>query len=138
MPRAPVVTAARSGGAAVTRIAPNWPRRYGLPADAYFPPDSSIKPQQATLPPPPAANLPPEPAPRTAPAHAIVSVQTRTKSGPDGVALEEYRALLKHAQFLIKAGLGPMAKEPLEQILRGAPGTPIAREARLTLNTIRN
>ena len=46
--------------------------------------------------------------------------------------------LLRHAQFLIKAGLAPMAKEPLQQILRGAPGTPIAREARLTLATIRN
>ena len=37
--------------------------------------------------------------------------------------------LLKHAKFLINAGLAPMAREPLRQIIREAPGTPIAREA---------
>jgi hypothetical protein len=48
------------------------------------------------------------------------------------------RVLLNHAKFLIKAGLAPMAKEPLQQILREAPGTSVAREARVTLDTIRN
>jgi hypothetical protein len=56
----------------------------------------------------------------------------------DPVAEEEYRMLLRHAKFLIKAGLAPMAREPLQQILRGAPGTSIAQEARVTLDTIRN
>ncbi len=36
--------------------------------------------------------------------------------------------LLQHARFLIKAGLAPIAKEPLQKVVKEAPGTPIARE----------
>ncbi len=67
-----------------------------------------------------------------------VSVATRTRTAPVAVVDQEHRELLRHAQFLIKAGLAPVAKEPLQQILREVPGTPIAQEARLTLDTIRN
>ncbi len=38
------------------------------------------------------------------------------------------QALLKQARFLIKAGLAPMAAEPLRKVIREAPGTPAAQE----------
>jgi hypothetical protein len=44
--------------------------------------------------------------------------------------------LLKHARFLIKAGLAPIAKEPLQKVVKEAPGTPIAREAQRTLDEL--
>ena len=43
---------------------------------------------------------------------------------------------LKHARFLIKAGLAPIAKEPLQNVLKQAPGTPMAREAQRTLDEL--
>jgi hypothetical protein len=43
---------------------------------------------------------------------------------------------LKHARFLIKAGLAPIAKEPLQNVVRKAPGTPMAREAQRTLDEL--
>jgi hypothetical protein len=128
---------------------PTWSRRKGVfppAAPAYLPRDSSIVPPHATVLSKPAQQpaIPPTPKPAsdqsvvTTPGRPNARVSGGTTHGPDAVALEEYRVLLHHAQFLIKAGLAPMAKEPLQQILRGAPGTPIAREARLTLDTIRN
>jgi hypothetical protein len=54
----------------------------------------------------------------------------------DYVAGEEPETLLQHARFLIKAGLAPMAPEPLRKIVKEAPGTPIAREAQRTLDSI--
>jgi hypothetical protein len=69
---------------------------------------------------------------------SLVALPNRNGAAPVIVADAEHRDLLRHAQFLIKAGLAPVAKEPLQQIIREVPGTPIAREARLTLETIRN
>src|SRR5580704_1523128 len=128
---------------------PIWTRRKGMfppAAPAYLPRDSSVEPPHATFLSQPAQRpaLPPAPKPANdqslvnAPVRMTAPATGRTTKGADAVAQEEYRVLLHHAQFLIKAGLAPMAKEPLQQILRGAPGTPIAREARLTLDTIRN
>jgi hypothetical protein len=54
----------------------------------------------------------------------------------DYVAGEEPETLLQHARFLIKAGLAPMAPEPLRKIVKEAPGTPIAREAQRTLDSL--
>jgi hypothetical protein len=44
--------------------------------------------------------------------------------------------LLKHARFLIKAGLAPIAKDPLQKVVKEAPGTPLAREAQRTLDEL--
>jgi hypothetical protein len=49
---------------------------------------------------------------------------------------EEPQTLLKHARFLIKAGLAPMAAEPLRKVVREAPGTPMAQEAQQTLDSL--
>jgi Carboxylesterase family len=43
---------------------------------------------------------------------------------------------LRHARFLAKAGLAPIAIDPLKQIIVRAPGTAAASEARLLLETI--
>jgi hypothetical protein len=80
-------------------------------------------------------------APKPIPSQSLVAVPGRTvrrTQTQETVADQEHRDLLHHAQFLIKAGLAPVAKEPLQQIIRDVPGTPIAREASLTLDTIRN
>jgi para-nitrobenzyl esterase len=45
-------------------------------------------------------------------------------------------AELRHARFLAKAGLSPMAVDPLRQIINRAPGSPSAREAQRLLETI--
>jgi hypothetical protein len=116
--------------------APMWGRAGGkLPAAAptYMPRNASIEPPHARF---MSAPLPPAPEP-PAPRQAIVAKSGR-RAEPNSVAEEDYRVLLQHARFLIKAGLAPMAKDPLQRILRGAPGTEIARQARLTLDTIRN
>jgi len=52
------------------------------------------------------------------------------------IAGEEPEILLQHARFLIKAGLAPLAPEPLRKIVREAPGTPIAQEAQRTLDSL--
>ncbi|HET6328442.1 MAG TPA: hypothetical protein VFG04_27415, partial [Planctomycetaceae bacterium] len=75
---------------------------------------------------------------RAAASPSLLSASGRTRTAPDAVVDQEHRDLLRHAQFLIKAGLAPVAKDPLQQILREVPGTPIAQEARRTLDTIRN
>jgi hypothetical protein len=49
---------------------------------------------------------------------------------------EDPETLLKHARFLIKAGLAPIAKGPLERVVKDAPGTALAREAQQTLDSI--
>jgi para-nitrobenzyl esterase len=43
---------------------------------------------------------------------------------------------LRHARFLAKAGLGPIAINPLRQIITQAPGSPSAREAQRLLESI--
>jgi hypothetical protein len=72
----------------------------------------------------------------------MVTITAHASNSRAGLAAdpvdEEHRVLLKHAKFLINAGLAPMAQEPLRQIIREAPGTSLAREARATLDTIRN
>jgi hypothetical protein len=54
----------------------------------------------------------------------------------DAIVGEDPDTLLQHARFLIKAGLAPMAPEPLRKIVKKAPGTPIAREAQRTLDSL--
>jgi hypothetical protein len=49
---------------------------------------------------------------------------------------EDPQTQFNHARFLIKAGLAPIAREPLRKVVKNAPGTPIAREAQHTLDTI--
>src|ERR1700722_5089334 len=108
---------------------PIWSRRKGVfppAAPAYLPRDSSVEPPHATfLPKPAQPAIPPAPKPASdqsvakVPGRATAPVSGRTTQGPDAVAQEEYRVLLRHAQFLIQAGLAPMAKEPLQPILRG-------------------
>jgi hypothetical protein len=76
---------------------------------------------------------------KTEPTVAVMARASNSRVGAaDPVADEEHRVLLKHAKFLINAGLAPMAQEPLRQIIREAPGTAVAREAIATLDTIRN
>jgi hypothetical protein len=120
---------------------PLWTRRSGKfppAAPAYLPRDASIEPPHAVFLPKPVQPPLRQPTPRPATGQALVATPSQLTPAQDAVAQEEYRQLLQHAKFLIKAGLAPMAKEPLQQILRGAPDTPVAREARLTLDTIRN
>jgi hypothetical protein len=134
--------AASPGYAGSSREALLWTRRTGKPGTApnFLPRDSSIDVSKATLLSKPTQTppLPLAPASPAGPAGALVAVRGRQAPTQDLVADDEYRVLLKHAQFLIRAGLAPMAKEPLQEILRGAPNTPIGREARLTLDAIRN
>jgi hypothetical protein len=136
------------------------------PAPTYLPKNQTIESPHITFLPTPvpartaSINRPPALAPlskgakpantvktvniaETVKTESTVAVTTRainssTGAVADPVADEEHRVLLKHAKFLINAGLAPMAQEPLRQIIREAPGTPLAREARATLDTIRN
>jgi hypothetical protein len=128
----------RSGfGSPPASSPPLWIRKSdkmpGVPA-TYLPRDSAVEPPRATFLPSVAKDA----HPKSTPGQSLVTVPGRPGPAPDSVADQEYRELLHHAQFLIKAGLAPVAKEPLQQILREAPGTSIAREARATLDTIRN
>ncbi len=100
--------------ASVNRIPP------AVPASKAIKPANPAKPAKAVSPEPMVA----------------ISAHPAAKVVP--VADEAHRALLRHAKFLIKAGLAPMAEEPLRQIIRDLPNTPIALEARSTLDTIRN
>jgi hypothetical protein len=114
---------------------PLWSRR-GVKLGSnptYMPRDRTAEPPKAVLLPFPMRQS----APMPAPTQALVAVPARSR-GTDAVASDEMRGLLSHARFLIKAGLSPMAREPLQQIMREAPGTSVAREARLTLDTLRN
>jgi hypothetical protein len=142
---------------------PLWVRRTDkVPASAptYLPKNQTINPSHITfLPTPvtaPIASVHRTPTPakpanpvntvktartvKTEPMVAVTAHASNSHAAPaaDHVADEEHRVLLKHAKFLINAGLAPMAQEPLRQIIREAPGTPIAREALATLDTIRN
>jgi hypothetical protein len=133
----PNSTVARGTGYGVAPSDPPvWSRRGGKIAatPTYMPGDRAVEPPKAVLLPLPAQRT----GPRAAPTQALVAVPPRSRGGADSLASEEMHELLNHAKFLIKAGLSPMAKEPLQQILQKAPGTSVAREARLTLDTIRN
>ncbi len=55
---------------------------------------------------------------------------------PRDLPEDDPETLLKHARFLIKAGLAPIAKDPLQKVVKEAPGTPIAREAQRTLDEL--
>jgi para-nitrobenzyl esterase len=48
----------------------------------------------------------------------------------------EIQSELHHARFLIKAGLSPLAADSLRKIIKEAPGTPAAREAQQSLDSI--
>jgi hypothetical protein len=133
--RAPVATISRYG-VVDPSPPPFWGRRnlkFPPTAPANISQDSSREPQRATSP-----NGGQQPVAKAAVGPSLVAFPGRTGTGPVEVVDQEHRDLLHHAQFLIKAGLAPVAKQPLQQILREAPGTPIAREARLTLDTIQN
>lgn len=77
---------------------------------------------------PPPVDVPP------APSSSAPSSAAATSRNP--LANDEAQTLLKHARFLIKAGLAPMAKDPLRQVVREAPGTPLAQEAQQTLDSL--
>ena len=64
------------------------------------------------------------------------SLPADSASSQNDVAQEEPQTLLKHARFLIKAGLAPMAADPLRKVVQEAPGTPIAQEAQRTLDSL--
>jgi hypothetical protein len=64
------------------------------------------------------------------------SLPAAPASSQNDVAQEEPQTLLKHARFLIKAGLAPMAADPLRKVVQEAPGTPIAQEAQQTLDSL--
>ena len=128
---------------------PLWVRRTDkVPASAptYLPKNQTINAPHITFLPTPAKPANPVNTVKTArtvktePMVAVTAHASNSHAAPaaDHVADEEHRVLLKHAKFLINAGLAPMAQEPLRQIIREAPGTPIAREALATLDTIRN
>jgi hypothetical protein len=59
-----------------------------------------------------------------------------TTSSDSDPASEDPQALLKQARFLIKAGLAPMAADPLRKVVREAPGTRAAQEAQQTLDSL--
>jgi hypothetical protein len=131
---APVASVARYGTVDLSPP-PLWGRRNVKPsatAATNIPRNTWVEPRPTVFP-----NRDQRPATKTA-GQSIVAVPNRNGAAPVVVADAEHRDLLRHAQFLIKAGLAPVAKEPLQQIIREVPGTPIAREARLTLDTIRN
>ena len=142
-PGSPVASVARYG-IVNSSSPPFWGRKKVKPsatAQVNIPRVPSVQPPRAT-------SLPnsgqqakgrQQPALKVAGGGSLVAIPaSRSRAVPVAVADEEHRALLRHAQFLIKAGLAPVAKEPLQQILREVPGTPIAREARLTLDSIQN
>jgi hypothetical protein len=149
-PRTPRDRKPGSSVASVTRYGtvdssspPFWGRKKNKPsatAQANIPRVPSVQPPRATSLPNSGqqANGGPQPVLKAAGGGTLLAVPARSGSAPAAVVDEEHRALFRHAQFLIKAGLAPVAKEPLQQILREVPGTPIAREARLTLDSIQN
>jgi para-nitrobenzyl esterase len=55
---------------------------------------------------------------------------------PTQFARNEIQSELRHARFLIKAGLSTIATDSLRKIVREAPGTSAAREAQLSLDSI--
>lgn len=69
--------------------------------------------------------LPPPPAPATA-----------TPPSPGDAARQDYASALRHARFLIKAKLYPLAEESLRKIVKEAAGTAAAREAQQALDSI--
>jgi hypothetical protein len=141
-PGSPVASVARYGTVG-SSSPPFWGRKKVKPsatAQANLPRVPSVQPPRATSLPnsgrQPKAGQ--QPVLKVAGGGSIAAVAARSGAAPVAVVDEEHRALFRHAQFLIKAGLAPVAKEPLRQILREVPGTPIAREARLTLDSIQN
>jgi hypothetical protein len=125
------------GATSANSSPPLWTRRDGkvaAPASTYLPRNPSAESPTASF----STPAPLEAAPKTAAGQTLVGIPGRAGSAKETVADEAHLDLLHHAKFLIKAGLAPIAKEPLQQIIRDVPGTPIAREARLTLDSIRN
>jgi hypothetical protein len=55
---------------------------------------------------------------------------------PTQFARSEIQSELRHARFLIKAGLSSIATDSLRKIVKEAPGTSAAREAQLSLDSI--
>jgi hypothetical protein len=55
---------------------------------------------------------------------------------PKQIARNEIQSELRHARFLIKAGLSPVAADSLRKIIKEAPGTSAAREAQQSLDSI--
>lgn len=63
-------------------------------------------------------------------------VRRAITTNPHRVERASLDAELRHARFLAKAGLGPMAVDPLRQIINQGPGSDSAREAQRLLETI--
>jgi hypothetical protein len=134
-------TTATRYGAPDSSSAPFWIRRSGkLPVAEPIDQRQvrSVEPPSARVSPEEPAEIPPPPPAPVVPASSLVAVQSPPHALPETVVDDEHRALLNHAKFLIRAGLAPIAKDPLQQIIREVPGTPLAREARVTLDTIQN
>jgi len=55
---------------------------------------------------------------------------------PTRFARNEIQSELRHARFLIKAGLSPIAAPSLQKIIKEAPGTSAAREAQQSLESL--
>jgi hypothetical protein len=55
---------------------------------------------------------------------------------PAQFARNAIQSELRHARFLIKAGLSPIAADSLRKIVKEAPGTSAAREAQQSLDSI--
>jgi hypothetical protein len=122
---------------------PLWIRRTGkLPVSTPIGQQQarSVAPSAVPVPQAEPEEIPPPPPAPVAPASAasLVAVQSRPQAPAKTAVDDEHRTLLNHAKFLIRAGLAPMAQDPLQQIIREVPGTPMAQEARVTLDTIRN
>jgi hypothetical protein len=140
VPGAQFTTATRYG-VPDSSSAPFWIRRSGKlpvakPTNQRL--VRSVEPPSAPVSPEEPAEIPPPPPAPVVPAPSLVAVQSPPHALPETVVDDEHRALLNHARFLIRAGLAPIAKDPLQQIIREVPGTPLAREARVTLDTIQN
>jgi hypothetical protein len=68
--------------------------------------------------------IPPEPMPR------------EPAGTPVRIARNEMQSELRHARFLIKAGLFPIATDSLRKIIKEVPGTSMAHQAQQSLDSL--
>jgi hypothetical protein len=76
------------------------------------------------------------PRPRTTSSPSAPSLPAARVSRRNDSLDEDPQTLQNYTKFLIKAGLAPIAEQHLRQVMRDAPGTPAAVEARQTLDSI--
>jgi len=84
----------------------------------------------------PVRTPPPEPGRQTMPLPPPPAPATTVPPSPGDAARTDYASALRHARFLIKAKLYPLAEESLRKILKEAAGTAAAREAQQALDSI--